>query len=192
MHVTALGAQCSVCVGQRRTQWDLTCKYWVFNFKCNVYENQSEPCILLNIYFLFLFFFLTARAVLEKGSRVISELCGGTLSNTVSAMTLPQSHPPLHPSPLTYSRFVSLVIFTYKFILFCIRKCVCFKLYGTDLVRQSLVPGQGRSSVPVDSWLWVHSRRAPHRGFAYFVLREMSGVNLCFLKLLWLKENGSF
>lgn len=30
---------------------DPICKYWVLNFKCNVYENQSEPCILLNIYF---------------------------------------------------------------------------------------------------------------------------------------------
>lgn len=94
--------------------WDLTCKGWVFNSKCNVYENQSEPCILLNIYFLI---FFTARAIPEKGSRVISELCGGTLSNTVSAVTVPQSDPPL-TLDLTYSRFVSSVIFTYKFTLF--------------------------------------------------------------------------
>lgn len=139
VRVTAFGVQCPVCVGQRRTHGTLQVLGLQLQVQC--VWNQSEPCILLNIYY----FFLTARAVPEKGSRVISELCGGTLSNTVSAVRLPQSHPPLHPSPLTYSRFVSLVIFTYKFTLFCILKCVCFKLYGTDLVRQSLVPGQAEA-----------------------------------------------
>lgn len=80
--------------------WGLICKYWVFNFKCNVYENQSEPYILLNIYFVFFFvLFFTAWAVPEKGSRVISEVHGGELSNTrcqrdapsVTPSTVPQS-----------------------------------------------------------------------------------------------------
>lgn len=105
-------------------------------------------------------------------------------------MTLPQSHPPLHPSPLTYSRFVSLVIFTYKIYPFLHSKCVCFKLYGTDLVRQSLAPGQGRSSVPVDNWVWVHSRRAPHRGFAYFEGNVWSKP--LFSETTLAKENGLF
>lgn len=41
---------------------DPICKCWVVNFKCNVYENQAEPCILLRIYF----FFLTCE-MLERG-----------------------------------------------------------------------------------------------------------------------------
>lgn len=29
----------------------------------------------------------------------------------------------------------------------------------------------------MDIWVWVHSRGDAHWGFAYFVLRKMSGVN---------------
>lgn len=126
--------------------WDLTCKDWVFNFKCNVYENQSEPCILLNIYFLI--FFFTARAIPEKGSWVISELCGGTLSNTVSAVTVPQSCPPL-TLDLTYSRFVSSVIFTYKFTLFVFQNV--FVLNSMELTCWSSSWSRGRAeALPVD------------------------------------------
>lgn len=112
--------------------WALTCKDWVFTFKCNVYENQSEPCILLNIYFLI---FFTARAIPEKGSRVISELCGGTLSNTVSAVTSPQPCPPPPWSSdiLQLCEFSDFYLYIYPF---CIPKCVCFKFYGTDLLKQ--------------------------------------------------------
>lgn len=42
----------------------------------------------------------------------------------------------------------------------------------------------------LDTWAWVRSRGDPHWGFAYFVLRKNVEVNLGFLKLLWLKENG--
>lgn len=54
--------------------WDLICKYWVFDFKCNVYENQSEPCILLNIYFIIFFFLpreLFQRRVLGSFQRCV-------------------------------------------------------------------------------------------------------------------------
>lgn len=107
-------------LGQQNT-WDLTCKDWVFNFKCNVYENQSEPCILLNIYFVIFFLphELFQRRVLGSFQSHV-EAC----SAVVSAATIPQSYPPLCPSPLTYSSFVSPVIFTYRFTLFGFQMCL--------------------------------------------------------------------
>lgn len=138
VRVTAFGAQCPVCVGQRRTHGTLQVLGLQLQVQC--VWNQSEPCILLNIYYFF-----NRASCSGEGFSGHFRAVWSTLSNTVSAVTLPQSRPPLHPSPLTYSRFVSLVIFTYKFTLFCILKCVCFKLYGTDLVRQSLVPGQAEA-----------------------------------------------
>lgn len=100
-------------------------------------------------FFLFCFFF-TTWAVPEKGSRVISEVRGGELSNTRVSMTLPQSHPPLRPSPRTYSSFVSLVIFTYKFTFFCILQCKCFwfVLNSMELTRWCRSWSPGRT----DTW----------------------------------------
>lgn len=73
--------------------WDLTCKYWVFDFKCNVYENQSEPCILLNIYFFFFFlsfFFFLPRELFQR--RVLGSFQGFMEASSailVSVVTLP-------------------------------------------------------------------------------------------------------
>lgn len=43
--------------GMAQATLDPICKYWVINFKCNVYENQSEPCIS----YIFIFFFWRMR-----------------------------------------------------------------------------------------------------------------------------------
>lgn len=88
---------------------DLICKYWVLNFKCNVHENQSEPCILLNIYF----FFYCLRCSREGFSIHFS--AAGRQFNTSQLQSPSTVRPSTEPSPLTYSSFVGLVIFTYKF-----------------------------------------------------------------------------
>lgn len=166
--------------------WALTCKDWVFTFKCNVYENQSEPCILLNIYFLI---FFTARAIPEKGSRVISELCGAR-SAILCQPWRALSHALRRPSPLTYSSCVSSVISTYTFTLFVFQNVFVLNSMGLTCWSSSWSRGRAEA-LPVDIGLGL-TRAGLLTGLAYFVLREVSGVNLCFLILLWLKENGLF
>lgn len=137
VRVTAFGAQCPVCVGQRRTHGTLQVLGLQLQVQC--VWNQSEPCILLNIYYFF-----------NRASCSGEGFSGHFRAVEAHSAILCQpwrcpSHALHYTLVLTYSRFVSLGIFTYKFTLFCILKCVCFKLYGTDLVRQSLVPGQAEA-----------------------------------------------
>jgi hypothetical protein len=86
-------------------------QHWVLNFKCNVSENQSEPCILLK-YLFFLMHELLQRVLVHfraawRRSSANASLAGGT-----RLLPVP---PALSPHPLTYSSFVGLAIFTYKF-----------------------------------------------------------------------------
>ena len=96
---------------------DPICKCWVVNFKCNVYENQAEPCILLRIYF----FFLTCEML--EGSPSIHFSTAWRQNSAIISFRweVPSLCPPLSPGPLKYSDFVGFskpVVFTYKVVFF--------------------------------------------------------------------------
>lgn len=111
VRVTAFGAQCPVCVGQRRTHGTLQVLGLQLQVQC--VWNQSEPCILLNIYYFF-----NRASCSGEGFSGHFRAVWSTLSNTVSAVTLPQSRPPLHPSPdvLQVCKFRDFYLQIYPFL----------------------------------------------------------------------------
>lgn len=127
--------------------WGLICKYWVFNFKCNVYENQSEPCILLNIYFIFFVFYRVScsregfSGHFRGAWRRAQQYSCLRDAPSVTPSTAPQSS-----DILQFCEFSHFYLQIYPFFLYS-TMCFWFVLNSVELTRRrSWSPGR------TDTW----------------------------------------
>ena len=191
VHVTVLITQCPMCVGQHRTQ-HVGPNLQGLGLQLQVQCVWKPIWALYSRKYLFCNFCYRTSYSGEGFSGHFRGAWRHTQQYCVSR-DVPQSYPPLHTSPLTYSSFVSSVIFTYKFTIFVFQNVFVLSYMKLTSWHSRWSPGGAEAL-----YLWTPGFGLTLAGlliggcffFFFFFWREMFEVNLCFLKLLWLKENG--